>query len=155
MNRKELELSFVQHNANRHLALYTKTNDGLLIWKAYQEFRKNNLAIPEEILKVLDEFALNLNIASGNKEIANAINMSVSKGGCAGWKRTLAKEKQRDIIEFIHLGRKNKRNPVTTNKDAAKRFNTTVGYVKKLYSEWVKESKFTNSSPIYNSWKLP
>lgn len=155
--QREMEEEFVCLNANRHIALYLKTGDGLLIWRAYQEFRKNGFPVPEKILKKFDDFASALSNASGAQGIADAVEMAVSGGGSSGWRRTEKKERQRDIVEFVRDERKyTKKCPSSIEKEAAKRFDTTPGAVKKLYSEWMRESKKSQTNvdfnPLYRKW---
>jgi hypothetical protein len=145
INLQEIIEGIARHNANRHLALYLKTGDGLLIWRAYQEFRNLGLAVPEEILKKLDQFAEGLSKASGAKGIAEAMEMAVSRGGSAGFKRTTATEAQRNVVEYVRDAReareyaKNKKSMETIYKEAAERFKTTPNRVKTLYSKWRKD----------------
>jgi len=115
---KDLDELAARQNANRHLALYLKTRDERLIWKAYQEFRNLDLEVPEELLKKLDEFA----------------EASVQTGRSG-------QDNQRDIIEYMYSLNKSNLTPKEINKMTADKFSTTVSNVKKVYSTWMKESK--------------
>jgi hypothetical protein len=135
----------VKRNADRHLALYLKTGDGLLIWRAYQEYRKAGLPIPENLLKKFDEFALRLERAGSAKEVATAFEMG-SRSGPAGATLTKGRERQRDIVEYVRDMLENdqaREVRVWTDKgiyqEAAKRFDTSWGYVKKTYLAWMRE----------------
>ena len=129
--------------ANRHLALYLKTGDGLLIWRAYQECRSGGLPIPESILKKFDQFGVRLVDSESVQDIAKALEMA-SDSGPAGARRTRGREHQRNIVEYVHLLRGLaqrvglQREADDIYADAAKRFHTTKGYAKRLYLEWTR-----------------
>jgi hypothetical protein len=70
--------------AANHLRLYERLGNGLLIWRAFVEYRKRGLPIPEQILKVFDRYAAGLEHASGPVEIARTFELSAKGGGASG-----------------------------------------------------------------------
>ena len=135
MSDEKIEAAEViaRHKANRHLHLYTKTHDDRLIWKAYQEFRKLSLPIPEEILKKLDEFAQD-SVGSGKAK----------------------EESDRDIVEHKQfLKEHTKLSPKEINKQTAEKFDTTVANVKKAHSLWIKQDKQNKDSQLAKDFPKP
>jgi hypothetical protein len=88
-------------NAGRHLALYLREPNGLLIWRAFSEYRRAKLPVPENILAKLDQFANRLERASGTAEIAKAIEMHRAGGGSGGAAHAARLASRRDIAEAV------------------------------------------------------
>jgi len=132
----ELSASLVRYSARRHLALYVRTRDGLLIWKAFSEYRKAGLPVPENILAKLDEFAQSLVAARGDSEIATALEMST---GAKGSQRIRLKqaERNRDVAEEYRIRVfELKQRPADAIKAVAANSNLSNGNVKRIVSEW-------------------
>jgi hypothetical protein len=70
--------------ALRHMERFPRTGNGLLIWRAYMEFRRRGVEVPEWIFAKFDDWAYRLESASGARAIAEAIGMSMAKGGASG-----------------------------------------------------------------------
>lgn len=149
----EIEAFLVKYSADRHLALYLKTRDGLLIWQAYSEYRKHGMQVPEDILLKLDEYASALSRAVTPNEVAAAVEMKTKKGGIAGKTRTRAAERRRDIIEHVHVAISVGIRPTVAYFEAAKRFGTTSGRVKTLYNDWRNDSSDNSGGhSLWNCW---
>lgn len=137
----EVDLFFAKHAAARHLALYVETGDGLLIWRAYAEYRKAGARVPENILAKFDQFERRLAKATGANAVAKALEMAVAKGGAAGAARTVRAEKIRDIVERVSMlithGPKRSKNDIYA--EVAKTFGYGAESVKKLWLSAVKK----------------
>ena len=121
-----------KEEADRHLALYQETNDGLLVWRASIEYRHAGLPVPEVILRKLDQFADGLTRARSADDVARALEMKQDKGGAAGVTRTRASERQRDIVRHVAIlikaWEKSEAGPMKATeafKRAAAKFGTT------------------------------
>lgn len=141
------------HNAARHRALYEKKKDGLLLWKAYQEFRRCQIGIPDWLLKEFDGIAKRLESASTAKSVAEALQMATRGGGMAGAKRTRSTEYQRDIVEqvmgLLNAFSEDEPNGAVPKKmtraDAYRRVAASTGCsvanVRKYYQDWDRATK--------------
>lgn len=147
------KLVFARREANRHLALYLRTGNGLLIWKAYREYRQHGLPVPENILAKLDQFADRLLRARGQKQIALALELTSSGGGSKGLALLVGQERARDIVEHLHLARQinQERDKPVLEKvpelETAQRFRISQGNVAKRYSEWMKGKTARKQTP--------
>lgn len=130
-----------RHNANRHLALYRKTGNGLLIWQAYREFRQQGLTVPEEILRKLDQYAARL--LDGEVDLLTALDLKFNRKGGAGPRKDLQhKQRRRDIVESVHqLHHLSGKTLAEAYKLTARRFHTTSGRVEDLWHNWPKKSR--------------
>ena len=102
-----LRAALVRHNADRHLALYLREKNGLLIFRAYLEYRRAGLAVPENILRKFDQWASALlpdvsarRGASGDTEVAAAIE-SETRGSHTSLQRLASAESGRDVVEHL------------------------------------------------------
>jgi hypothetical protein len=144
--------------ANRHLALYLKHGNGLLIWRAYIEYRKLELPIPENILNHLDLFANRLLSARGQSEIAAAVEMTTTKktgrgGGPQGRSLLTGQEHSRDIVEAFHIRRQvnndalNKLDIKTLAAEVGKQFGISGDEVQTRYSQWISDPESVTEKP--------
>lgn len=144
-----------QVNAKRHLALYDKERNGLLIWKAYMEYRRCGVPVPESLLKRFDQFAEKLLSTSGPQEIAAALEMTGKGGGPQGASALKGKENSRDIVEKFHIEREEnsrrsperKRTIKAIAEEVGKAFGIPGDEVKTRYSQWLKACK-SDEQPV-------
>lgn len=138
---EQLKAGIANYNAQRHLALFVKTGNGLLIWRAYQEYRKAGVPVPENILKKLDQFAERL--LDGDGDLLDALDLGFNKKGGQGPRLDLqAKQRGRDIVEFVRY--EQMRTDCTLKEAyrlAAEKFCTTPGAIEKLCKDWPKRSR--------------
>ena len=136
-----------RHNARRHLALYSKTGNGALVWKAFQEYRRFALPVPEQILVELDKMAGALLSAQGQKEIAAAVGMTGLGGGPQGTAAIKGQENARDIVEYFHFMRNNNDgadNHVPIRKlaeEVGAKFGLSADNVQSRYSKWLSDDQ--------------
>lgn len=134
-------------NAERHLALYKKTRNGLCVLRAYQEYRRLQLPVPEVILQWIDGAAEHLLAARGQKEIVAALGLTGKGGGPQGASILIGQERQRDIVEAFRDARiaNDRATPPRPIKDVAervgRRFNVSANHVQVLAAQWGKASK--------------
>ncbi len=102
----------VKQNANRHLRLYLRTGDGLLIWHAYAEYRRHKLPVPENVLHLLDQVCFDL-LHAGTVlakhpsdripvQVAKALGMVRPGGGTRGAHAVAQSIMRRDIVEAVY-----------------------------------------------------
>ncbi len=73
-----------RHAAWNHAALYPRERNGLLVWRAFAEYRAAGLPVPEAILLKFDEWAARLERVSGAEEVARAVEMTGPGDGRSG-----------------------------------------------------------------------
>jgi len=101
-----LKAMAVRHNADRHLRLYLREKNGLLIFRAYLEYRRAGLEVPENILRKFDEWAAALlpshssHGANGDSEVAAAIEAE-TRGRHTSLQRLASAESGRDAVEHL------------------------------------------------------
>jgi hypothetical protein len=142
--RSQSEFNVVRRAAE-HLALYKRDRNGLLVWRAYREFRSEGLPVPEVILAKLDQWAAQLESASGAPQVANAIEMSGSRGGPQAAARLFDLERQRRVVKEVAFRLKLKRpgQKMTEIYEAAARELRILSWrtVQKTYTEWLRKSR--------------
>lgn len=89
------------HASNNHFRLYQRERNGLLVWRMFREYRELGLPVPEAILGTFDMWAHRLEVASGIKEIAAAIEMTGPGGGPQGAAHLRKVERQREIVSEV------------------------------------------------------
>lgn len=136
------------HDAERaaydHLTLYFRERVGLLVWRAYREYRRRGLAIPEVVLAAFDGWAVRLETASGHREIAEAIEMTDGGSGAQGAAYLGRLERPREIASDValYLRMWGKGKPIREAYAwTAKRHKTTESNVKQIYLRWVKKDR--------------
>ena len=132
----KLDEFFTRYNAGRHIALYRRERNGLLIWRAFAEYRRAGLPVPDNIMAKLDEWAVALEGAWNDTQVANAIEMGTVKAKPAKV-RLRGAEKARNILEQLtiredELGQK----PNAAARATAADFNLKFGNVKTIKSRW-------------------
>ena len=131
--------------ARNHLSLYAREKNGLLIWRAYREFRQRGLPVPEVILGHLDQWAEALEKCSGPREISIAIEMSRSSGGGAQGAAQLAMlaETRRLVSRIAQLA--NGSPGCMTEKKAIERIASENGIavkaLEKRFYAWKRKTK--------------
>lgn len=154
---------FVEESAARHMALYEVSGQGLLIWKAYAEYRQWQLPVPEKILAKLDEFGSNLQSAEDLAGVAKALELS--GGGKGGPQRaTLLRglERSRDIVEAFRDQRIANRRLPKENQRAVKelaqrvgdRFGISADEVQSRYSQWKRRHAENDDNLISDLMKV-
>jgi hypothetical protein len=137
--------------AKGHVALYQFEPNGLLWWKAYRVFRSYGLPVHEEILQKFDEWAERLESASGAKQVAQAIEMSGSRGGAQAAARVHELERRRRVVTEVAFRLKLKRpdQKMTEIYEAAARELRIPSWrsVQKTYTEWVRQSREKAKKP--------
>ena len=146
----------VRYNARRHLALYMRERNGLLIWKAFAEYRRAGLPVPENILCKLDKWAQALQGAWTDKEVAAAIEAGTIKRQAAKV-RLRACEHNRDVMEQLTIREEElAQKPTVAARAVAEDMNLNVGHVKVIKSRWHKRGQ--DEAPAaaeYPSWLQP
>ncbi|MCC5869612.1 MAG: hypothetical protein JJU27_14015 [Gammaproteobacteria bacterium] len=152
---ERLHVECVNHEADRHFALYQKTGNGMLLWKAYAVFRRERVPVPEYMLKVFDDMGEALLESRDQSAVMRALHLVNRKGGPQRNTRLKGAERQRDMVEeyrnLLLLDEKRRAsNERRTNSGkrlstsepgelaeiVAKRFDTTRETVQTRYSEW-------------------
>jgi len=144
---------FARRNADRHLALYLRTRNGLLIWKAYMEYRQHGLPVPENILLWLDKVAGQLLVARGQEQIVAALEMTGSGGGPQAASLLRGQENARNIVEQFRDARDasvKKRAIHDIAHEVGQNFGITAENVKSRYSQW-KSATPKQPAPADNS----
>jgi len=135
---RKLEEFFVRHNANHWLRQYLNSRVGLHVWRAYAEYRRAGMPVPENILAKLDQWAAALGAAVTEKEVAAAIEMQAI-GGNTAKRRMRAAEDNFRVIEHLQiregeLGQK----PADAERAVAADLSLKVGNVQVKKSRWKK-----------------
>lgn len=71
----------VVQQASAMRQLYRLTGNGLLIWHIFGLYRRNDLPVPEDVMRSLDRIGEELENASGPTSIAKALRLSGDRGG--------------------------------------------------------------------------
>lgn len=150
MKKQEAFAAFAaRHNADRHLELHKKTKQGALVWKAYSEFRKAGVPVPEDVLVQLDRIGAGLLAAKDQREVMRALGMVNRTGGPQRRALLQGVERQRDMVEhYRNLREANAARPVDKRrkvgelaKETAQRFGVSAQQVRTRYSEWKKATR--------------
>lgn len=145
---------FVTQAADDHLSLYDVTGNGLLIWKAYAEYRQFGMPVPEAILAKLDEYGERLQTAKDANAVAKALDLQTGKGGPQRETVLQGQERSRDIVRDYHIARimNSRRSPENrkTMKDLAaevgRRHGITGQHVQTRYAQWRKATSANSSA---------
>lgn len=138
---KSLSEFNADHGGLNHLLLYKRERNGLLIWRAFREYRSEGLPVPEVVLAKFDAWGERLERASGIKEIAAAIEMTGPKGGPKGAKHINAVEGQRRVVSAVALLVKLGMPLGDAYKRVAKERRKTVGAVRLAYMRWIRKDE--------------
>jgi hypothetical protein len=134
-------------NARRHIELYKRERDGLLIWRAYAEIRKLGLEVPEAILRKFDAWGAALVAAADDHDVALAIEMTKGKKGSQR-ARLIGAERRRDIVELYAAYTLNgHRRAKDARALVARRFGTSPGNVAHIVTEWGGLTKKRSGEP--------
>lgn len=129
-----------QHDANfqasQHLRLYEREPVGLLVWRAFGEYRARGEPVPEIILAKFDKWASRLERASGAKGVAAAIEMTGEDGGPQGAAYLAAVERQRRIVSAVELLKRHNVRPMAAQRRVAAEHGLPLGAVKSACSRW-------------------
>ena len=150
---KEPEAFQAEYAAGNHLLLYLRERNGLLVWRAYAEYRAAGVAVPENILAKLDQWASWLESASGAAEVARAIEMA-PKSGPFGAKHLLAVERRRAIASDVEHLRTHPNYRASLAKIYARiahERRTTAGNVKRIHAEWMHPARKRSKAAAVSS----
>ena len=137
-----LKHSAVQYNAGRHLALHAREPNGSHVWRAYLEYRRHGIAVPESILSILDGWASRAIGAKTDSEVATAFEMgTVGRQGAA--RRADAARRRRDIVEEFYLRHLElgKTRGIAAKAMASGRGDLTIGRVRTIVTRWEMQAK--------------
>lgn len=137
--RPPTPLEEAERAAAMHMGRYPHTRNGLLIWRAYLEFRSRGLSPPDWILTKFDQWAKDLEQSEGASDVAAAIEMYSSKGGPGAAARLRQSEDGWRIANQVHrLTRRGGGN--MTDMDAFRTIGSIegmkAGTVKQTYLRW-------------------
>lgn len=122
------------------IGLYNWTRNGLVVWRMYQRHRDLGLPVPEEILQKFDQWAQSLEIASGAKEIAKAIEMTGDKGGAQGAAQLHRAGRMREIAsrvnQLMQLGRRPMATVNEIYREVGKPYRLSAAKVKAIWMRW-------------------
>jgi hypothetical protein len=126
----------VRHNASRHLALHCKEPNGLLVWRAFQEYRAAGLPVPEELLVIFDRWATAVATAKNEGEVAKAIEAGTI-GRKTALQRLRSHQLERDVLERFVLYRFDQKMPYgKAIKRLAGEIQWPEGRLKTMVSRW-------------------
>ncbi|MBL8352644.1 MAG: hypothetical protein JNL87_20295 [Burkholderiaceae bacterium] len=126
------------HESNNHFRLYRRERSGLLVWRMFSEYRERGLPVPEAILSTFDVWARRLEVASGIKDIAAAIEMTGPGGGPQGAAHLRKVERQREIVSEVEQlkGLGAGMTSAEAQRRVAKRKGLTVAAVRAACTRW-------------------
>jgi hypothetical protein len=136
--------------------LYLRERNGLLVWRAFAEYRKAGLPVPDNIMAKLDEWANALESAWTEQAVAAAIEMR-NIGSKTARLRLRAAERKRDVVEQLtireaELGQ----DPTPAAEAVAADMNLTIGNVKVIKSRWHnKRVKVEKGATGFPHWLQP
>lgn len=126
----------IRHNAARHLALYRRHSNGLLVWRAFQEYRGAGLPVPEEILGIFDKWAAAVQAADGEVEVAKAIQAETI-GPYTARKRLRRLQRKRDLLErYVTYRFHQKMRPGKALERLAEETRLPLSQLKTMISRW-------------------
>ena len=140
------------HHAANHISLYLRELNGLLIWRAYREYRARGVPVPENILEKFDQWGARLEAVANQRQACEALELNVGTGYVKSGAGTLLNDKERirAIVSAADQMIQRKR-PRITKEEAYRRvaaeFGVTPGAVKKAYQRWFRESDAHNARP--------
>ena len=155
---KSLERFFTNHNARRHLLLYLRERNGLLIWKAFAEYRSAGLPVPDNILAKFDEGATALLCASSDAEIARAIEAGTVGRKTAKLRLRVAEKGFVVMEQMTVLEKELGKRPMDAARAVADQYNLSPEYVKVIKHRWTKREKpprkrTTSGADLQDAWK--
>lgn len=124
------------YNAHRHMALYRREPVGLLVWKAFLEYRQAGQPVPEIVLSIIEAWAEKMVRAKDDHQLAAAMESGTVRSKTAH-QRMLAAERNRDVMEHLSI-REHELGQSSTvaTREVAAQFGMTIGSVKTLKSRW-------------------
>jgi hypothetical protein len=133
---------FAQIEARAYMGLYVRTRNGVFFWKAFAEYRRAGLPIPESLLRKLDQFAERLMRAEGQAAIAKAVEMTNPKGGPQGAAYAAGMLRTRQIVAAVHerLWPGSPHGRMAVYRLVARRFRKTPKQVGDIYRAWMAAS---------------
>ena len=143
----QLQKLKAEQNAKQHLALFEHTQNGLLIWRAYLEYRKIGAPVPEAILKKLDSYANRL--LSENMDLLDALDLRFNYKGGSGPRDDLRKKEHAGrVVEQVATYRQatgatlaEAFRHVAEKRNAIPGITTSPGAIKKLWYDWQKRKR--------------
>lgn len=138
MDHDEFNATFA---ANNHLRLYPRERIGLLVWRAYSEYRHAGLPVPEDILTKLDQWAQRLESAHNAEAVAQAIDMGSRGYGGSAVKHLNKVEATRHIVSEVAQLLNLRRGRISNEevfRQVARRHGKSSGNVKKMWQRWIK-----------------
>lgn len=136
-----------RHAAGNHATLYPRERNGLLIWRAFAEYRAAGLPVPEPILRKFDEWASRLERASGADDVARAIDMTGPGGGPQGAAHLAKIERARAIVSAVQALTARNVSPAAAHARVARERGMTAAAVRMTCNRWSKPEARARGKP--------
>lgn len=146
-NGKEHSEYTAEFQAMQHVRLYWREQVGLLVWRAYREYRARGEPVPEFILAKFDQWAARLEDASGEAAVSAAIEMSGARRGPQGAALLSKVERQRRIVSDVALLTSHGVSQTKAQRRVAKAKGLTLGAVKMACSRWEAKTRDLTAAP--------
>ncbi|KWA63436.1 hypothetical protein WL28_28235 [Burkholderia ubonensis] len=130
---ERLEEQFVRYSSDRFLLTYMKSREGAAIWAAYLEWRRKGLAVPENILSKIDEYANAVLAARSATSAAAALELN--RSGRSGTFRERVEDAARSIDAMGFLADMDQLSVTERTKRAVKDFGFSMQTVRDLLKD--------------------